>query len=408
MSVEIRFVEPAEFADWSAAMAAVFLMPAPNEAEVELRRPYADLTRTRGAWDGDRVVATCRSFATTLSVPGGDAVPADALSNVTVLPTHRRRGLLTSLMQQNLSDAVERGEVVSALVAAEWPIYGRYGYGPAVEQAAYEVEARAVRFLAADSPGEVVVVDPKDARKSTQAVYEAVRLRCPGSIERPAYNFDRELGLVSPEIRNTWSGNVALHLDPDGTVDGFVRWTGEASWDGMRPQGKLVVDELLAQTPDAYAALWRLVCSVDLVTTVTAGSRPVVEPLPHLLADGRAVRQVRREDLLWARVLDVPAALAARRYPVEGRGVVEVVDAQGWAGGVFAVEGGPAGATCVRTSASPEVTVPVPALGACYLGGTRLRTLASAGLVDEHTSGAVSRLDVLLGPVEVPWALTFF
>jgi predicted acetyltransferase len=376
--------------------------------DLELRRPYVDWSRTRGAFDDGRPVATCRSFATTMTVPGGAAVSTAALSNVTVLPTHRRRGLLTEMLTADLADCVERGEPVGALVAAEWPIYGRYGYGPAVERAAYEIDTRAAAFRRPADGGSVALVDPPSARADVVAVHDALRTRCPGSIERLPFVHDRAAGSLPDGASDRWQGELALHRDADGTVDGYVRWRSDAKWDGMRPCGTLHVDELFALTDDAYAALWRLVLGVDLVTTVRAENRPPVEPLRHLLTDGRAARQVRTEDVLWVRLLDVPVALSARRYPVADRVVLDVVDPGGWATGRYALDASPDGATCVRTTETAELSLPVQSLGAAYLGGTRLATLAAAGLVDEHAAGALARADALLGPLEQPWMLTGF
>jgi predicted acetyltransferase len=406
---EIRAITPDEHADWAATMASVFLAEPPSPAERELTRQTIDFSRARGAFDATgRVVATCRSFPTTLTVPGGTAPPTHALSNVTVLPTHRRQGLLTGMLEADLADAVERGEPVSALIAAEWPIYGRFGYGPAVQRVAYEVDTRSAAFVHGGG-GTVAIVEPAQARPHTPAVEAAVRRGAPGSIERPAHYFDWQLGLVDESIRQrAWKGTVALHYDDAGAVDGYVRWHADSHWDGMRPSGTLHVDELLAATASANARLWRLVCEVDLVTTVRADDRPVGDALPHLLRDGRAARVVRAEDLEWVRLLDVCAALEARRYPAAGRLVVEVVDPYGWASGRYALDGGPDGASCRRTDAAPDLTLPVQALGSAYLGGYRMRTLATAGLVDEHTAGALARADAVLGPLEPPWMLTFF
>ena len=47
-------------------------------------------------------------------------------------------------------------------------------------------------------------------------------------------------------------------------------------------------------------------------------------------------------------------------------------------------------------------------LGAAYLGGTRLRTLAAAGLVDEHRAGAVDAADRLLIGEQVPFCPLHF
>jgi predicted acetyltransferase len=148
--------------------------------------------------------------------------------------------------------------------------------------------------------------------------------------------------------------------------------------------------------------------SLDLAGTVRAGDRPVDEVLPWLLVDSRHARAGERFDVLWARPLDVPALLGARTYGVPGKLVVEVVDAAGFAGGRFAVDGGPFGATCVPTTESADLTIGVSALGSVLLGGHPVRTLAAAGLVDEHKAGAVGRATRMFAGDRAPWCSTWF
>src|SRR5256885_9514225 len=104
-----------------------------------------DWARIHGAFDDGQVVATYRSFGTALTIPGGE-VAADAITNITVSPTHRRRGLLSTLMTADLAASAERGEAVAILIASEYPIYGRYGFGPAADIADYKIDAHAARF----------------------------------------------------------------------------------------------------------------------------------------------------------------------------------------------------------------------------------------------------------------------
>ena len=125
--------------------------------------------RTLGAFDGGRCVATFRSFAQELTVVGGRLVPADAISNVTVTSTHRRRGLLTRMMARDLAAAKERGDVVATLIAAEYPIYGRYGFGPATNATEWTIEVPRAgldpRWAGPDDGGRNDLVDGEDVRK---------------------------------------------------------------------------------------------------------------------------------------------------------------------------------------------------------------------------------------------------
>jgi predicted acetyltransferase len=407
MTVEIRPIEPGELEAWESAMRIGFHQPEPDDgrARAEHFATEMDWPRSHGAFDGGRVVATFRSYATELTVPGG-GVTADAVTNVTVAPTHRRRGILSALMRDDLAAAAERGEPVAILIASEWPIYGRYGFGPAVDIVELELDARAARFAVAGD-GEVALVDAAELRAAAPAVYDAHRRATPGAIERSEQWWDRRLGLAAgfdaaPERR------YALARDEHGAPSGLLVYTVQGSWDAWRADGTLTVDELFAVDTATAARLWRLCAETDLVVRVRADQRSPDDPLPLLLTDARAVRQRYRTDFQWVRVLDVPAALAARRYACEGALVLEVEDPLAHAAGRFALEGGPEHADCAPAGAAPDLVLRVEALGAAYQGRASLAGLAAAGWVREERPGALARADAMFGWLARPWCATLF
>jgi predicted acetyltransferase len=333
MTVDIRTIERHELGAWEASMRVGFHQPEPKPDEARARdEQFAgemDWSRSFGAFDGGRVVATFRSFATELTVPGGSLV-ADAITNVTVAPTHRRRGILSTLMRDDLAAAAGRGEAVAILVASEWPIYGRYGFGPAVDIVEVEVDARAARF-AVPGAGDVAMVTPEELREAAPAVYDAHRRATPGAIERSGPWWDRRLGLVAGfEAEPT--RRYVLARDADGAPSGLLVYTVEGNWDAWRPNGTLTVEELFGVDAAATARLWRVAVEVDLVVRVVADQRGADDPLPLWLTDARAVRQRYRTDFQWVRVLDVPAALAAADWVREERpGALARADAMfGW------------------------------------------------------------------------------
>ena len=408
MAVEIRTVEREELPRWLDAMRLGFHQgPAPAR-EVEPRAEHfaldTDFSRLHGAFDDGRVVATFRSYATELTVPGG-AVRADAVTNVTVAPTHRRRGLLSTLMHADLAAARERGEAVAILVASEWPIYGRYGFGPAAEIAEYEIDATAAAF-ANPGAGEMLMAEASEVRAAAPAIYDAYRRATPGAIERSGAWWDRRLGLV--DFDEEALARFALARDDDGAPTGLIAFGMEPRWDQWRARGTVNVGELFGTTPQATARLWRFACEVDLATRVVADQRAIDEPLPWLLRDARAVRQRYRTDFQWVRVLDVPAALSARRYACADALVLAIDDPLGHAAGSFVLEGAPDRARCEPTDAPADLGLRVEALGAAYLGGASLAALAAAGWIEERTPGALARADAMLGWHVRPWNATLF
>jgi predicted acetyltransferase len=229
-----------------------------------------------------------------------------------------------------------------------------------------------------------------------------------GSIERGTRWWDRTLHQVEVPGAKPLEGYQALYRSPAGRPEGYVRYRASQGWDHMRQNGELTVTELLAVTPAAYERLWRYCFEVDLVTTIRAGDRPVDETLGWLLEDARVVRQTGRYDFVWVRVLDVVSALSGRRYAVDGRVVVEVLDSLGFADGRFALEGGPEGAACVRTDETADLSMPVDVLGSLYAGGVSARAMGDIGRIDEHRPGAIDRADVMFRSSSAPWCATWF
>lgn len=413
MSQTIRPITEAELPSWFEAFGTAFYIWAGDpHASAAARREYMDLDRALGAFEDDgTIVGTYRSFATRLTVPGGARLPAGAVSAVSVRPTHRRRGLLTRMITEDLRRSVDRGEVASILIAAEWPIYGRYGYGPATWQARWSLRVRSATFQSSPT-GRVEVVSALAARQLVPAIYAAYAAAQPGEIDRPDHRWDGELGLVDAPGRPKWQGQIAIHRNDAGEPDGYARFHGEENWVDMIPDHKMILDELHAATPEAEIDLWRHLAQMDLTATIQAEVRREREPMQWVLADARAAQVGGRTDFLWVRLLDVERALSERTYERDGDMVVEVVDrlpdGDGPAAGRYrlSVRGG--AGTCARTDEAPGLTVDVRALSAAYLGGTRLVDATRAGGVTEHRAGAITEGDRLLWTADAPWCSTWF
>jgi predicted acetyltransferase len=200
----------------------------------------------------------------------------------------------------------------------------------------------------------------------------------------------------------------ALWRDESGAVQGAVAYVVEDAWTRNRPTGKVDVKLLVGATPEAERELWRHLCETDWISTVKAGTRSVDDPVAFLFDDGRAVAQVDRFDCIWARVLDVPSVLGARRSSLPGRVIIDVVDDLGYANGRWALELGPDGAEVTSTTEAADVRLPVAALGAASLGGTSVARLHEAGWLDEESPNGVARLDALLHSPTAPWSPTTY
>ncbi len=407
MGIEVRTIGDGEVAAWYAGAHTGFLHPV-GDVDAETLRGDLCLDRTWAGFDGDTVVATLRSFRSQLTVPGGAALEASAVTAVTTTSTHRRRGLASRLIAAELAASVERGEQMSILIPVEWRIYGRFGYGAATEHQSWMVDSSAAQ-LRQDPQGTVEYIDRDTARTLVPEIHERHRSTRPGEISRSEFFWDLDFGIVRPP---SWSepkpSFSVVARDPAGLATGVARYHIEGRWEHRRPKGEVSVRQFVTSEPAAEALLWHHLINLDLTTSVSVADRPADDLLPLLLVDARHAQPSGRADFLWIRPLDVAAMLSARSYLVPGHVVLEVVDAAGLAAGRFALDGGPEGASCVRSTASADLTLDVAVLGAVYLGGYGVRTLAAAGLIDEHSTGAVTKADAMFRSPVTPWCSTWF
>ncbi|MER5750212.1 GNAT family N-acetyltransferase [Streptomyces sp. NPDC002088] len=406
----VRRVDEEEFSAWWDTAQIGFLTPEHRGAGPRWRR-HVDLARCWGAFDGPRPVGVLRSKPLDLTVPGGGTVAVSGLCSAAVLPSHRRQGLLRALMSAELAAAEERGEPACALIAAEWPVYGRFGFGAAAEGANVTVDAGSARLRSdLTVPDTVRLVDPGVFRTEAPAVHERVRARVAGAVSRTAEEWHHCARLaLDPADSPPADVLYALAYDPDDRVTGYAVYApASRPWTSERPDHRIDLLELAGEGPRPEAALWRFLWEHDWVTRVDAWNRPVDEPLPWMLRDARSVRQIMRSDTLWLRILSVPDLLSARRYEASGSLVMRIRDPRGPAEGTYLLEGGPTDAGCARSPREADVTLPVATLASLYLGGLSAVRAAQAGLLVEERTGAVALLDRMFRTAVAPWAVTKF
>lgn len=335
-----------------------------------------------------RWISTCGAYTRQMATPGG-SVPVAAVTVVTVAPGYRRRGLLTEMMRHQLTaDVIKRGtEPLALLWASESLIYGRFGYGRTTSLVSLSGRTRDTAFLPTVDLGDGSVdeVTKDEYLAAAPKAREAMFGDRPGALERgeawwKSVAFDHERWRRGASERR-----FVLHFAADGTPDGFASFRTKWTDDG----GEVIIDELDAATPPGYARLWRFLLDLDLIRNFRLGMAPVDEPLRHLVADQRAIK-TQWHDATYARLVDIPRSLAARKYATDVDVVLDVVDDfLPELAGRYRVQAGPEGAEVTRTDAAADISLTVRDLGAIYLGGTPLTTLHRSGLIEEHTPGSV-------------------
>ncbi|SCE85038.1 Predicted acetyltransferase [Micromonospora viridifaciens] len=398
----------AEDLDEIAALLALAFHGDVEPELLEIERGAFEPERSLLVRDGGTAVAHAGAFTRELTVPGA-AVPAAHVTMVSVAPTHRRRGLFTGLMRRQLREIHDAGrEPVAVLWASEGRIYPRFGYGLAAQRLTLQCDTAELR-LPAPTPaeGRLRLDRPAAHQAELARLYDRVRAGRPGWSSRD----ERWWAYVLADVKALRGGaterRVLLHEGPTG-LDGYALYRTKEEWDRGGPRGEVRVDEVVAADPAAYLALWRLLLSIDLTRRLSFDRAAVDEPLLWLVNEPRQLG-AQLSDALWVRLVDVRAALAARRYATDVDVVVEVTDELlPENAGRWRLVGGPAGAECTATTAAAQLTCDVSALGALYLGGAGLEALAAAGRIRELVPGALAAAGPAFGWHRAPSPMEVF
>lgn len=399
MTFDIRVVEDGELDRFRDAVYTTFGDDSEVDPESSARiRALVPPAQRWAAYDGNTIVGTAGTIDAAIGLPGGGSIAMAGLTMVTVRPTHRRRGVMTALVERHLADARDRGFAISGLWASEAAIYGRFGYGLAAESDAIEIADGRRLELADDRVLADITFDwleVEQARSQLPTIYERATIGRPGVIRRSPTWWQQRRFSEAPFARAGASLRRHVVARRGGDAVGYVAFRHRGKFRPEQPDGRVEIIELLAIDGAAELALWHFMLRIDLFPRVTWWNAPTDDPLVWSVNDRRAIQR-RRTDTLWLRVADPAAALTARRYACDGA-VRLAVDGVGWQ---VTVQGG--AASCAATEQSPELELAQHELAGLVLGGVSCQTLARAGRV-RGTAAAVARADQMFNCSIAPW-----
>lgn len=385
-----------------------------------------------------QIVGTAGAYGFEITVPGA-TIPASGVTAVTVRATHRRQGILRSMMTFQLDSIARLGEPIAVLTATEGSIYRRFGYGIASFGADIEIDTSGLQFPSAPTvPSPLALVDKSTFMAAAPGIYDARRRSLIGAVSRNEHwwenwQYDREWTRGGASAR--W---YVLHHQPDGAVDGYLSYRRADDPASGRPR-VLVVDDLFGLSDRTEFELWRYAIEHDLVRTVRASTRPVDDPLRWVLPDPRRYAVTSVADNLWLRIIDIVAALQGRRYGADGNVYLNVNDGfRPQTSGCYrlVVEGGvgvcerigpridldpdrrvavggtgqhAAGGTPLESVIDAVVDIDIADLASLYLGGVSASALARSGrIIPAADAGVINVLDHLFFAGHAPWMTTTF
>lgn len=375
-----------------------------TDEDTERFAQWLEQERVHAAWDDGRIVGGAGAFSFELSVPGG-AVPAAGVTVVGVLPSHRRRGLLTAMMKDQLDDCRARGDLIACLWASEATIYPRFGYGVSSRIGSITLARDRTQFAQPFVPrGSVRIVSLEEAVETFPVVYDQVFAQRPGMFRRSKVWWETRRLFDDPERRGSGGPLNRVLLELDGAPAGYALYRVAQDWRNGASSGTVTIIEAVAATPEATAELWRWLFDFDWTSQFAADLLPLDHPLFMLLAEPRRML-FRLNDGIWVRLLDIEQALSARKYTGRGEIVLEVADAflPDNAGRYRVTPDG-----VERTAAAPDLRLDVTGLGSVYLGGFGFGDLVRGLRAEELTDGAAGRADALFATDVEPWCAEIF
>jgi predicted acetyltransferase len=417
--LELRTVPACEALTFARVAEMAFGEVATDEDAEEIADVCFDPAWAIGVYDAGRLVATTSAVALDLTLPAGPGQPlpvtaAPGVTGVGVLPTHRRRGLLTQMMAHQLGQMREREVPLAILTASESVIYGRFGYGLASsrQSLAIATQRSGLKELPGagggrSGTGRLRLLGAEEAVEVLPAIHDRARRLRPGEVSRSKTRWERILADPERQRRGDGARTYVVHENGKGGPDGYASYRQHSKWEEGLPAHTISVEDIYSTSANVNAALWRFLLDLDLVQEVTARGRPLDEPLRWRLADPRQVRTTNVGDFLWARLIDVPAALAARGYGTETELVLEITGAET---DRYQLSTSPAAGQCRRAKSreKTDLVLSLSDLGAIYLGGCRPTVLAAAGLVQEARPGALARADNAFASPLDPFCGTHF
>ena len=399
MSTEVRPIKETEIREWMNANATGF-GEHHDEDEMESRLARLVLDRTLGIFEHNRIVGTAGSFMLDMQVPG-NTLPVGCISSVTVMPTHRRRGMLTRMMDYQLKDLHDREEPLSGLYASEGLIYRRFGFGIATQGYVCTVRQHATLAHRPEPTGQIKFISPDEAWNVFPPIFDRIWRNRQGMMSRDNRRWHRRLY----EKNRSYFHAV---YQAGNSQDGYVLYRID------QKESKVDIYELIAATDEAYGELWSFCLGIDnMKTTSVAGpppqaGRPFDDPLPWMLADPRDISR-RPIDGIWLKLVDVRSALSNRIYSADGSLIIEVHDPFcEWNEGRWTIDGGIEGARCETTRAKPNLIMDVSDLASIYLGGVKVRTLVEAGRIEAKDTKSVILADAMFSTEHEPWCAEEF
>lgn len=244
---------------------------------------------------------------------GGRVVPASGVAGVATAAEVRGRGLGRLVLTQLLRDARDRGAAISTLFDTIPAPYRALGWE---EVGALTYHLVPTRVLTEIRPDAAITLRPATEADfpAVDEIYRDIARAGAGMMERSGPLF----GALPAKVLAEYHG-FTVAVDKSDTIVGYASWERGPGYDAS---GKVTVDDLIGRTPEATRTLLAMLGGWASVAPSTAIRLGPADPVWSLLARGDAKPDTTDQWML--RVVDAPAAIAARGWPRHLTGEVDL------------------------------------------------------------------------------------
>ena len=390
MTSEIRVVRESEFPDYVKAMFWAAGRPV-DEAFVRERRRCTDIAKALAVFDDGQLVGTIGMRDLTMQLPGGTAVPVLAIGQGGVLPGHTGQGYMRQMMTHALAAARKDGIAICAWTTSEWPLYERYGGGPATYASTYEIETSRAAFRPDQTvEGRCKLVSSDEALQLLPALHATSARQGYTLVARDTEYWSVVVERLdrgdSLDFLDVGGGHppafFCLYRNGAGTAEGVAIYRILPVW--KRGLSRTVLDLLyfVHVSAESLTGLYRHLLTLASIDTVRIHHRPVDDPLKWMLVDGRRVETVATGDHIWLRIVDIPAALRQRGSGMLTRPMTLCIRDRHFGESEILQLTPVDGKLLVESSLlEAEIETDVSAISSLFLGGTPIRPFVDTGRV---------------------------
>ena len=424
MSIKIIPVNKSNIFEWRKSVRAVFgdipnkdvVIRMVNERfmiDFETWNEPSDRLLAAVDTETNQIVGTGGADKYSITVPGGNNINMAGIAFMGTLPTHKRRGIFSSMMNKLHSQAKERGDSIAGLWASQSLLYNRFGYGLSTIREDWQINSNHTKLSKSKNDSiRLELVDKKKALEEIPKIYDIYRKCQNGATDRTQGYWNYLLYEDDNSMYNK-SGNsgiffVLAYRDNKPSGYAFYNFNKESGVAHEDDKGTLKVEEIISIDRETNHALWQYIFGIELIEEITFNRRAPNDPLYLMLENPR---KLQREtiDGLWVRIIDPISMLEGRTYNHKGKVTINLSGQnQKDIEGTYLIDTDGKNTEVKKVKGKASIYMRPSDLSSIYFGGVSPGEHFQAGNIDVENHNSLRELTNMFFVEQEPWCNTDF